>query len=86
MKNKTNKCEYYNRCQVDCKGTDDKIECCECYRLHEHIEMLVDAINSCTRKFNYDAAPALHDAMDKHFEFVYGKSINSILDEIDEVE
>ena len=34
----------------------------------EMIEFLIDAINQGTKKFNYEEAPFLHDAMGKYFE------------------
>lgn len=75
------KCEYYEQCQCNCDGADDKTECCECYRLHEHIDMLVDAINQGTKKFHNGEADFLHEAMSKHFEFVTGMDLDKLLEE-----
>ena len=77
----TYKCKFYDECQCDCDGSDYKTECCECFRLHEHIEILVTAINEGTRKFGYKEAPFLHNAMSKHFEFSTGINILQLLDE-----
>ncbi len=82
--NMSDKCKFYDQCQCNCDGADDKTECCECFRLHEHIEMLVDAINQGTKKFDYEKAPFLHDAMSKHFEFITGTNIDSILEGLDD--
>lgn len=49
--------------------------------LKKHIEMLVDAINQGTKKFQYEEAPFLHEAMGKHFEFETGLSLDEILGE-----
>lgn len=68
--------------------TEDKIETPADYitrlkqerdELKEHIEMLVDAINQGTKKFQYEEAPFLHDAMGKHFEFETGLKLDDIL-------
>ena len=51
------------------------------YELEKHIEMLVNAINQGTKKFQYEEAPFLHKAMSKHFEFQTGLNIDDILGE-----
>ena len=51
----------------------------ENYDLSAHIEMLVNAINQGTKKFQYEEAPFLHDAMGKHFEFSTGLNLDDIL-------
>lgn len=49
------------------------------------IELLVDAINKGTKKFSYDEAPFLHDAMAEYFEWKTGISCEDIRRIIDEV-
>ena len=50
----------------------------------EIIEMLVDAINQGTKKYNYKEAPFLHDAMNKYFEWSTGITVNDIIDGFEE--
>jgi hypothetical protein len=45
----------------------------------EMIEFLIDAINQGTKKFDYEEAPFLHDAMGKYFEWSTGISLEDIL-------
>lgn len=47
--------------------------------MEEIIEILVDAINQGTKKFDYDEAPFLHDAMGKYFEYKTGISLDDIV-------
>jgi len=63
-------CPYLSKCYTDCDGFDT--ETCECFRLHEHIEKLVDAINLGTKTFSYEQAPYLHEAMKEHLDFEIG--------------
>lgn len=79
----TEKCEFYNSCQVNCEATLENTECCECFRLHEHIEMLINAINQGTKKFDSKEAPFLHEAMSKHFEFSTGINLDDMLKGLD---
>jgi hypothetical protein len=46
----------------------------------EMIEYLIDAINQGTKKFDYEEAPFLHDAMSKYFEWSTGISLEEILE------
>lgn len=45
----------------------------------EMIEFLIDAINQGTKKFDYEQAPFLHDAMSKYFEWSTGLNLEDIL-------
>ena len=51
----------------------------------EMIDFLVEAINKGTKKFDYEEAPFLHDAMAKYFEWSTGISYEDILQFIDEI-
>ena len=77
---KSEECEFFKECQCECDGSQEKTECCECYRLHQHIKMLVNAINQGTKKFSYKEAHFLHEAMSNHFEFCTGLNVDDILD------
>ncbi|MCQ2957278.1 MAG: hypothetical protein MJ180_00075 [Candidatus Gastranaerophilales bacterium] len=44
------------------------------------IEILVEAINQGTKKFDYEEAPFLHDAMSKYFEYSTGIKLENIED------
>ena len=48
------------------------------------IELLVDAINQGTKKFSYEEAPFLHDAMKSFFGWSIGISIDEILADDDD--
>lgn len=73
-------CEFYKECECDCNGAIEKTECCECYRLHNFIKMLIGAINQGTKKFEYEEAPFLHEAMAKYFTFCTGLNIDELED------
>lgn len=45
----------------------------------EMIEFLIDVINQGTKKFDYEEAPFLHDAMGKYFEWSTGISLEDLL-------
>lgn len=45
----------------------------------EMIEFLIDVINQGTKKFDYEEAPFLHNAMSKYFEWSTGISLEDIL-------
>ena len=78
---KTEECKHKKYCLTNCSGEIEETECCACYELYEHIDMLIDAINQGTKKFDYEQAPFLHEAMSKHFEFSTGINIDSLLDD-----
>lgn len=76
--------ELHDRCLTLGKRYQEARNACkdliqERDELKEHIEMLVDAINQGTKKFQYEEAPFLHDAMGKHFEFETGLKLDDIL-------
>ena len=46
---------------------------------HEMIELLIDAINQGTKKFDYEKAPFLHEAMNQYFKENTGMKIDDII-------
>ena len=48
----------------------------------EMIELLIDVINQGTKKYDYEEAPFLHEAMNKYFEWSTGMTIDDIIGDL----
>ena len=48
----------------------------------EMIELLIDAINQGTKKFDYKETPFLHEAMNQYFEWSTGMTIDDIIGDL----